>query len=111
MLAGRPVVIAWVLAEHQIVTMPSNDVAPNPILSRDLAVLIGVLAVLEGELMADEMPEHLTGRLRDRFAQEDLLDDAGSSRALRQALNDLNHRLRYGLGEYPEMPPSVPTPD
>jgi hypothetical protein len=46
------------------------------------------LAVLEGELMVDEMPEHLTDRLRDRFAGEDLLRDAGNSRALRQAIND-----------------------
>ena len=66
-LSGGPVATARALAEHQIVTTPTNDVAPNPVLSRDLAVVIGVLALLEGELMVDEMPEHLTEQLRDRF--------------------------------------------
>ena len=91
--------------------MPTNDLAPNPVLGRDLAVLIGVLAVLEGELRVGEVPDHLAERLRDRFARKDLLRDGDSSRALRQAINDLNHRLRYGLGEYVEMPTPVPVPD
>lgn len=88
-----------------------NDLAPNSVLSRDLAVLIGVLAVLEGELMVVEVPDHLADRLRDRFARQNLLRDGGSSRALRQAINDLNLRLRYGLGEYVKLPTPVPVPD
>lgn len=92
-------------------TTPADEIASNPVFSRDLAVLIGVLAVLEGDLMVDEVPDRLTDRIRDRFAREDLLRDGGNSRALRQAINDLNHRLRYGLGEYSEMPTSVPVSD
>ena len=110
-LTGGHVAPPRVPAEHQVVTMPADDLAPNPVLSRDLAVLIGVLAVLEGELMVGEVPDHLAGRLRDRFARQNLLRDGGSSRALRQAINDLNHRLRYGLGEYVELPAPVPVPD
>ncbi|MEV4199629.1 hypothetical protein [Micromonospora globbae] len=90
----------------------SDQVAPNPVFSRDLAVLIGVLAVLEGSLMGDgDVPEHLTERLRHRFAREGLLDPEASERAFRQAINNLNHRLRYGLGEYPELPPPIPVLD
>jgi hypothetical protein len=74
-------------------------------------VLIGVVAELEGQLMVDELPKHLTERLRDRFVRQGLLDVAGNARALRQAINDLNHRLRYGLGEYEEMPRPKPVPD
>ncbi|MFI7609122.1 hypothetical protein ACIBTV_28945 [Micromonospora sp. NPDC049366] len=89
----------------------SDQPAPNAVSGRDLAVLIGVLAVLEGELMVGDVPEHLTDRLRDRFAREGLLDPRASERAFRQAINDLNHRLRYGLGEYPEPPTRLPVPD
>jgi hypothetical protein len=110
-LTGGHVAPAEVPAQHQVVTIPTNDLAPNPVLSRDLAVLIGVLAVLEGELMVGGVPDHLADRLGDRFARVDLLRDGGSSRALRQAINDLNHRLRYGLGEYVELPTPVPVPD
>ncbi|KAB1923825.1 hypothetical protein F8271_30815 [Micromonospora sp. ALFpr18c] len=90
----------------------SDQVAPNPVFSRDLAVLIGVLAVLEGSLMGNgDVPGHLAERLRHRFAREGLLDPDASEEAFRQAINDLNHRLRYGLGEYPELPPPIPVPE
>lgn len=94
-----------------MVTEPVDHVAPNPVLSRDLAVLIGLLAVLEGELGAGEVPQHLVGRLRDRFARKGLLEPGASDRDLRQAISDLNHRLRYALGEYRELPPQLPVPD
>jgi hypothetical protein len=110
-VVGGGVVIARPIAEHQVMTMPADKVAPNPVFSRDLAVLIGVLAVLEGDLMVGEVPDQLTDRIRDRFSREDLLRDGGNSRALRQAINDLNHRLRYGLGEYAEIPTPVPVSD
>ena len=80
--------------------------------SRDLAVLIGVLAELEGSLMGNgDVPEHLADRLRHRFAREGRLDPGADERAFRQAINDLNHRLRYGLGEYSELPPPIPVTD
>jgi hypothetical protein len=88
----------------------SDAVARNPVLAQDLAVLIGVLAVVEGDLMAQEVSQHMAGRLRDRFVREGLLDPQAGLRDLRQATNDLNHRLRYALGEYPEPPGSFPVP-
>lgn len=47
------------MAQPRMVTEPFDHAAPNPVFSRDLAVLIGVLAVLEGELGAGEVPQHL----------------------------------------------------
>jgi hypothetical protein len=76
-----------------------------------LAALIGLLAVIEGEIMADEVPPHLAGRLRDRLEREMLLEPHGTERDLRQSINDLNHRVRYALGEYDEQPPSLPVPE
>ncbi len=74
----------------------------------DVAALIGLCAVLEGHLQAE--PEELAHLSRHLGAR--LVADGASSgayeRAVRQAVNDLNHRLRYALGEYPEAPKSVP---
>jgi hypothetical protein len=88
----------------------SDAVARKPVLAQDLAVLIGVLAVVEGDLMAQEVSQHMAGQLRDRFVRGGLLDPQAGLRDLRQAINDLNHRLRYALGEYPEPPGSFPVP-
>jgi hypothetical protein len=41
---------------------PSGALAPRSCRARDLAALIGLLAVLEGELMAGEVSQHLTSR-------------------------------------------------
>lgn len=73
---------------------------------QDVAALIGVLAVLEGEVLAavtdrDELPdwaEHLTRRL----TKDGLLQRGAGSPDLCQALGDLNQRLRYVLGEHDE---------
>lgn len=99
-------------AQHRAVDDASDQVAPNPVFSRDLSVLIGVLAELEGSLMGNgDMTQYLADRLRHRFTQKGLLDPGADERAFRQAINDLNHRLRYGLGEYPELPPPIPVVD
>jgi hypothetical protein len=40
-----------------------------------------------------------------------LLEPDATERDLRQAVSDLNHRLRYALGEYDEPPSSLPVPE
>jgi hypothetical protein len=57
--------------------------------------------------MAGEVSQHLSDRIRHRLQGVNLLTLGATDRDLRQALNDLNHRLRYALGEY-EKPPSSP---
>jgi hypothetical protein len=74
--------------------------------------LIGLLASLEGELLADE-GDDLPGwakRFAGRLSRHGLLTADPDSRQVRQSLNDLNQRLRYVLGEYDEPPGSMPVP-
>jgi hypothetical protein len=73
--------------------------------------LIGLLAVLEGEIWAGEVSPHLRARIGHRLAREALVGSSPAERQLRQAISDLNHRLRYALGEYDELPPPLPVPD
>jgi hypothetical protein len=88
----------------------SDVLAPRSCHAADLAALIGFLALLEGELMAGGIPEHLSGRIQDRLERVGLLAAGGTERDLRQSISDLNHRLRYALGEYdaPPQPMAVP---
>jgi hypothetical protein len=69
--------------------------------------LIGILAVIEGDLVAGHAGSRLTGRVRDRLEGAQLLQPEGTERDLRQAINDLNHRLRYALGEYDRPPDPI----
>jgi hypothetical protein len=81
-------------------------------MAQDVAGLIGLLASLEGELMAaksDDLPGWAK-HLADRMSRDGLLTAHPHGRELRQSLNDLNHRLRYVLGEYDEEPASMPVP-
>jgi hypothetical protein len=88
-----------------------DALAPRSCHARDLAALIGLVALLEGELTADGLPEHLSGRVRDRLARVGLLSVGGTERELRQSISDLNHRLRYALGEYEEPPQPMTVPE
>jgi hypothetical protein len=71
--------------------------APNPGLARDAEVLVGLLALLEGELLAGELSAHLVEKIRDRFARVGLPTPTAE---LSHAIHDLNQRLRHTLGEY-----------
>jgi hypothetical protein len=72
----------------------------RPVAPEDMAVLIGILAVLEGHLLAGDLPDHLTRRLAERFRRLGMLPEPGDEVAVRAALDGLNHRLRSALGEY-----------
>ena len=60
-------------------------------------------------------PKVCSGRRRSdgegRGERESLLEPNGTEQDLRQAINDLNHRIRYALGEYDEQPPRLPVPE
>ena len=79
-------------------------------LQRDAKALIGLLAIVEGEATAFQLDADLVDHLSRRFASVGLVVDGASDREFRQALNDLNHRLRYALGEYDEPPQPMPVP-
>lgn len=80
------------------------DVAPHPASIRDLGVLIGWLAEFEGHLMADGQDPGISEQFRNRFVQAGLLARDADGHDFRQAINDMNHRLRYAIGEYPAPP-------
>jgi hypothetical protein len=84
--------------------MESDELSPRAIARRDAAALIGVLAVLTGESMLDQLDRDLAAGLKRRLAREGLLDEAAESQELQLALSYLVDRLRYALGEY-ETPP------
>ena len=90
-------------------TDPAASV-PNPVQQRDAAVMIGILAVLEGAIWAGGFGEQTAGRIAERFAQEGLLAADYDQRDLRQALGDLNQRLRFAAGEYGSPPEPIPLP-
>ncbi len=90
-------------------TDKSSGAIPNPLSQQDAAVLIGILAVLEGEFH-DPSNAYLASRIAARFQREGLIEDSREGAHLRQALNDMNHRLRYALGETDEPPVSQPVP-
>jgi hypothetical protein len=72
--------------------------------ARDLAALIGLLAVLEGELLVGGVTSHLAGRLGERLELSSLLPEGADEEQLGQAIHDLNQRLRYALGEFDDFP-------
>lgn len=90
---------------------PTQNPTPNPISRQDAAVLVGWAAILEGALVGGELPHGIVRKLRERLEAADLLSEQASAREVRQAVNDLNHRLRYALGEYAEPPEPIPVSD
>lgn len=88
----------------------SPSVIPNRVHAADATVLVGWLAEIEGALTVGDLPERVVVKLRQRVVSAGLLAEDGSERDLRQAINDLNQRLRYGLGEYPDPPEQMPVP-
>ena len=92
--------------------MTTNPAAPvpNPVQHRDANVLIGILAILEGMIWAGQLDEQITSKVAERFVQQDLLDAHYDQHGLRQAINDMNQRIRYAAGEYDTPPSPIPLP-
>lgn len=53
---------------------------------------------------------HLSEHLGRRLAQDGLAGAGADVRAVRQAINDRDHRLRCALGERPDAPTPQPLP-
>jgi hypothetical protein len=83
---------------------------PNPVEHRDANVLIGILAILEGAIWAGRLDEGIMGKVAERFVQQGLLSADYDQRDLRQAVDDMNQRIRHAAGEYDTPPPSIPLP-
>jgi hypothetical protein len=72
----------------------------------DTRAIIGLLAILEGELLGEQLDLPFAHRLRDRFVSEGLLPEGAGLAHLRRALAEMNQRVRYARGEYAEPPDS-----
>ena len=83
---------------------------PNPVQRRDANVLIGILAILEGVIWGGQLDEQTTSKVAERFVQQGLLGADYDQRDLRQAISDMNQRIRYAAGEDNTPPSSVPLP-
>jgi hypothetical protein len=77
---------------------------PVTLADRDVAALIGLLAILEGEVLSGQASPHMTRHLSDRLARYGLVPAGAASQALARALHDLNQRLRVARGEYDGVP-------
>ena len=77
---------------------------PVTVADRDVAALIGVLAILEGQVLSGEASPHITRQLSDRLTRYGLLPSGPSNQPLARALHDLNQRLRVARGEYDGVP-------
>lgn len=83
---------------------------PNPVQLCDAGVVIGILAILEGWIWSGSLDDEITGKVAERFVAEGLLTADHDLRDLRQAIADLNQRIRYAAGEYGSPPSSIPLP-
>jgi len=70
-----------------------TELCARPIAKVDAAALIGVLAVLQGRALAGDLDGRIVARLSERVGGVE--GPAG----LQAALDGLNQRLRFALGE------------
>jgi hypothetical protein len=82
------------------------DAVPNPLQRRDAEVLIGIVAVLDGVIWGGSLDEWTTSKVTERLVQKDLLTADHSRNDVHLALDDLNQRLRYAVGDYGSPPSS-----
>src|SRR5215469_1483507 len=88
---------------------PANALS-NPLQRRDAEVLIGILAVLDGVIWGGSLDKWTTSKVAERLLQQSLLTADHNRDEVHQALNDLNQRLRYAVGEYDSLPSSPACP-
>jgi hypothetical protein len=73
---------------------------PVTLFDRDVAILIGLLAAVEGELRAGDAFPRLVRRLSNDATRYGLLGANAGQDDLAGALFDMNQRLRVARGEY-----------
>jgi hypothetical protein len=79
--------------------MESTEFCPRPLTRQDATALIGILAVLEGQLMSGNLDPEAAERLRSRMADDGLLEGDEANQDVPATLEALNQRVRFALGE------------
>jgi hypothetical protein len=90
--------------------MTTLEEAPRRPTVRDVSAIVGLLAVLEGEVWGadtgdDRVPEWAR-RLGARLGRDGLISADAGNEELRRALGDLGQRMRYVLGEHDDPDPA-----
>jgi hypothetical protein len=78
--------------------MESSELSPRPLTRQDAAALVGVLAVLEGEIAGGNVDEAAVDHLRRRLTDDGLL--SGEDADVPTALEALTKRVRFALGDF-----------
>ena len=87
--------------------MPDAEHCPNPLTTQDATALIGLTATLHALVWSESIRRPERERLRARLRRDGLIPaDAPTTddEDLRDALDALNQRLRWVLGEYDSLP-------
>ena len=79
--------------------MESSELCPRPLTRADAAALIGVLAVLEGQIMTGTVQPEALERFRSRLEADGALTGDPEAQDVPTALEALNQRVRFALGE------------
>jgi hypothetical protein len=83
------------------------DAIPNPLQRQDAEVLIGIVAVLDEAIWGGSLDEWTTSKLAERLVRRGLLDVGHNRNDVHLALDGLNQRLRYVVGDYDSPPASI----
>jgi hypothetical protein len=79
---------------------------PRALPESDLQAIFGVLVVVHGDLLADELPPDLVRQLISRLTRHGPLPDDASAGELNALLADLCQRMHWAMseeyGDYPE---------
>ena len=79
--------------------MESSEFCPRPLTRQDAAALIGILAVLEGEMSGGNVDQQAVAHFRRRLTDDGLLPGSPGGRDVPAVLEELTQRVRYALGE------------
>jgi len=79
--------------------METSEPCPRPLTRGDAAAVIGILAVLEGQILGSHIEPGVVDRFRRRLTDDGLLP-GGEESDVPAALEELNQRIRFALGEY-----------
>jgi hypothetical protein len=79
--------------------MESSDLCPRPLTRADAAALVGVLAVLEGQMANGTVEPEAVERFRSRLAADGLLTGETENQDVAVALEALNQRVRFAMWE------------
>ena len=78
--------------------MEFSELCPRPLTRGDAAALNGILAVLEGQILGSHIEAGVIDRFRRRLTEDGLLP-GGEESDVAAALEGLNQRVRFALGE------------